>query len=247
MLTLDDLKKAIRKTDFNRIKDILKEKPKFLKITDDLGSTLLNWLASDQNNEEINDRKEIITFLLKNYTIDIDQPMQDGFTALHEAVTCQLTDIVEILLDHGAKIIPNTNGWTPLHSAAIHNYTKIVKLLLDNGADAHAKNIKGDTAAHLAASENEDLSTLNCLIKNVPDIRTLLCIKNNAQETPFDIAMARTEFSNNEKEGLKKVLFENSSLEIPKTMLSDALLFKLPLPVSDSKQKSSPKKIRSTF
>ena len=46
--TLNDLKAAIIKEDLTRITNILNENPEFLTKIDDLGSTLLHWLASDQ-------------------------------------------------------------------------------------------------------------------------------------------------------------------------------------------------------
>lgn len=94
--------------------------------------------------------------MLENYEININQTTLGDVTALHEAVTCQKTELVKLLLRHGAIIRANEDGFTPLHLAANRNDTEISRLLLNHGADAYAKNKDGDTPAHLAASENEN-------------------------------------------------------------------------------------------
>ncbi|KAL8825726.1 MAG: hypothetical protein Q9170_007682 [Blastenia crenularia] len=41
--------------------------------------------------------------------------------------------LVELLLEHGAQDIPNSDGWYPLHGAASFGYHQIINLLLDQG------------------------------------------------------------------------------------------------------------------
>jgi ankyrin repeat protein len=49
------------------------------------------------------------------------------------------TDIVRLLLDHGAEVnARNSWNFTALHNAVAHNQTKIVVLLLRRGADVNA-------------------------------------------------------------------------------------------------------------
>lgn len=225
MFKFNELKTAITDADLPQISDILAEHPEFLDSIDAVGSTLLHWLASDQDNEDIENPEDIVEFLLKNYVIDINQTTRHGVTALHEAVTCEKIEIVQLLLENKTQIKANTDGWTPLHLATNRNYVEITELLLQYGADVHAKNNDGDTPAHLAAAENENASTLNLLIKKVSDPNALLLTENDAHETAFKIAMARTEFSVDTKKGLIKIiLLKNPTFQIPEAVSENQMM-----------------------
>ncbi|MEN9449535.1 MAG: hypothetical protein RJA83_149 [Pseudomonadota bacterium] len=140
-------------------------------------------------------------------------------------MTCQQTELVKLLLRHGANIQANEDGYTPLHLAANRNDTEITRLLLNHGADAYAKNEDGDTPAHLAAAENENASTLNLLIKKASDPNALLLTENDAHETAFKIAMARTEFSVDTKKGLIKIiLLKNPTFQIPESVSENQMM-----------------------
>lgn len=214
MYTLQKLQEAIKKTDLSQIIKILTKNPEFLRNINQSNATLLHWIAGNQDNEDIKDPKEIVKFLLNYYDIDINQQTHSGVTALHESVINEKIAILELLLKKGAKITINADGWTALHFAAIHNYTSMVKLLLNYGADPYAKTDDGDTPAHLAAAENEDASTFNLLLENVANPGALLLMEDELQETPFNIALTRTEFLVSEKKYyIKIVLLANPTLE----------------------------------
>jgi len=56
-------------------------------------------------------------------------------TPLHYASEHGHTDVIQLLIDHGADIdAKNKWGTTPLHLASSHGHTEIVKLLKANGA-----------------------------------------------------------------------------------------------------------------
>lgn len=225
MYTLQKLQEAIKKTDLSQIIKILTKNPEFLRSINQSNATLLHWIAGDQDNEDIKDPKEIVKFLLNYYDIDINQRAHCDVTALHEAVTNEKIAILELLLEKGAKITKNVDGWTALHLAAIHNYTPMVKLLLNYGADPYAKTNDGDTPAHLAAAENEDASTFNLLIENVANPGALLLIEDELQETPFNIALTRTEFLVSEKKYYIKIaLLANPTLEMPNIISNNPTL-----------------------
>ena len=52
-----------------------------------------------------------------------------GATPLHIAAAKGLTDIVELLLSHGADVNAKANGWTPLKAAIENNHPDVAKLL----------------------------------------------------------------------------------------------------------------------
>lgn len=62
-----------------------------------------------------------------------------GWSPLHEACNHGHTDVVEVLLEHGAIVNDpggdHCDGITPLHDAAVNGQVKVVQLLLDHGAD----------------------------------------------------------------------------------------------------------------
>lgn len=69
-----------------------------------------------------------------------------GRTSLHLASSRGDTEIVELLLEAGAKVNDkNKFGWTPLHLASRQGHIEIVQMLLKAGADPGAKNKFGRT------------------------------------------------------------------------------------------------------
>jgi len=76
-----------------------------------------------------------------------------GATPLHVAAEYGYSEIVEVLLEHGAA--PNIRekyGDTPLHYAATFGNSKVVEVLLEHGADPNARNNYGATSLHYAAA-----------------------------------------------------------------------------------------------
>jgi len=77
---------------------------------------------------------------------DINFHNNDGRTALFEAVLTSDIRVVELLLNNGAKPVPDGNqrNWrTPLHAAISVNNIEIAKLMLERGVDI---TISGDPA-----------------------------------------------------------------------------------------------------
>lgn len=235
MHTLQELLEAIQNYNLSTLDNILDAKPCFLNKIDEDNSSLLHWIAGDEDNEyeygdededeDINDPKGIIDHLLNNYKIDINQTNQQGATALHIATTHEKIGVIKSLLQNNAKITPNKDGFTALHLAAIRNYTPIAKILIKNGAEPYAKNNEGDTPAHLAASENENASTFNFLLSQVDNPNALLLKENDKQETPFSFAIARDEFSIDEKKHYIKIaLLANDTPEMPVAVSENSAL-----------------------
>ena len=77
-------------------------------------------------------------------------------TPLHCAVMVGNVEMVQFLLDKGAKINSDyqKDGSTPLHLAAWFNFPKIVQLLIDRSADINKLNTRGSSPVHSAAWRN---------------------------------------------------------------------------------------------
>ncbi len=78
--------------------------------------------------------------------VSVTKSRWSGFTLLHRAASQGNTDIVQVLLERGARINERTVwGWhTPLHLALSNGWDETAKFLINAGADIHAKNKDGD-------------------------------------------------------------------------------------------------------
>ena len=112
-----------------------------------------------------------------------------GYTALIEASMWGHVDVIEMLLQHNAKVdSQSAAGETALHWAAMNGHNQVVSVLLHSGADPNAQQNKGQTPLHLAAQ------------KNHPDIAKSLIrsgcncnIKDKKNQVPFDLALPDSE------------------------------------------------------
>lgn len=90
-----------------------------------------------------------------------------GETPLTAAALAGQTDVVELLIDHGATVDGrNRNGFTALHAAAYGGHDETVQVLLDAGASIDdQENWVEATPLHLAAEENH-LEVADLLLAN---------------------------------------------------------------------------------
>jgi len=135
--------------------------------------------------------------LLKEH-IDVDEPADDGITALHIATAYGKYEDTEVLLNAEAEIKADSKGLTPLHVAALSHEPnpQIAKLLIKHMLEQNeggellinAQVVKTrNTALHFAA-ENEHIS--HEFIQALESIDP--SISNNSGETAFHVA-ARAE------------------------------------------------------
>jgi len=83
----------------------------------------------------------------------INESDNKGFTPLIIAAYNNQSDIIELLLQHGADSnIGDHNGNTALMGAVFKGYDPIVYKLLDAGADPNRQNAQGATALTFAAT-----------------------------------------------------------------------------------------------
>ena len=104
--------------------------------------------------------------LLDANTQPVNSRDNQGATPLLWAATYGRTEIVRLLLSHGADVnARSATGISPLLMATEYGENEVVAILLSSGADVKAKNDTCVSALHAAAShDNEELVSL--LIKS---------------------------------------------------------------------------------
>ncbi|KAH8414813.1 hypothetical protein KR215_005619 [Drosophila sulfurigaster] len=120
---------------------------------------------------------------IANFLSFIDTQDEGGWTAMVWAAELGHTDIVSLLLNHGAdaNICDNDNN-TVLHWSTLHNDgLETITVLLQAGADCNVQNVEGDTPLHIACRHSVTRMCI-ALIANGAD----LMIKNKAEQLPFD-------------------------------------------------------------
>lgn len=107
-----------------------------------------------------------IKILLSKVSIDVNQQDFKGQTALHFATSFADIDIVNVLLEKGAKIdICDFRGKTSLMGAMMYRRKDMVKLLLDKGANVNKITVNDKlTPLHFAVMMG-DVEVLELLLK----------------------------------------------------------------------------------
>ncbi|XP_027175387.1 tankyrase-1 [Coffea eugenioides] len=114
---------------------------------------------------------EDLRLALDNFIGSIDEPVEDGDTALH--LTCLYGHLpcVQLLLERGANLeVKDEDGALPLHDACAGGYTDIVQLLLNSGNSPEcvkrmleSVDLDGDTPLHHAA-RGEHMEAIRLLL-----------------------------------------------------------------------------------
>ncbi|TPX35060.1 hypothetical protein SmJEL517_g02374 [Synchytrium microbalum] len=92
--------------------------------------------------------------LLRFYKANLDDVDHDGNTAVHLAIVMKATQMVDTLVELGARIdIANNLGNTCLHEAVRQRAAGMVKLLTEKGADKFVENKEGLTPSQIAVKE----------------------------------------------------------------------------------------------
>ncbi|XP_049642946.1 ankyrin repeat domain-containing protein 27 [Suncus etruscus] len=85
--------------------------------------------------------------------LSVNVTNQDGSSPLHVAALHGRTDLVPLLLKHGANVgARNTNQAVPLHLACQKGHFQVVKYLLDSHAKPNKKDLRGNTPLIYACS-----------------------------------------------------------------------------------------------
>jgi hypothetical protein len=96
-----------------------------------------------------------------------------GLTLLHYAAYGRSPDLVNFLIDQGAKTdAKDTQGHTPLHIAAMNDGTEVAGALLERGAVLETRDDYGRTALVLCARERGRLATVRVLVEAGADVNS---------------------------------------------------------------------------
>ena len=85
---------------------------------------------------------------------DLDAEDDDGYTALHNAVSRKHHNVAKLLIPLVDVNKQSRSGFTPLMNASAYGDNKIISMLLEAGADVSTRNIYGETAYDVAAMGN---------------------------------------------------------------------------------------------
>ncbi|XP_078664037.1 uncharacterized protein LOC144907104 [Branchiostoma floridae x Branchiostoma belcheri] len=95
---------------------------------------------------------------------------RDDMTSLHVASWYGKTEVVELLLKHGADLEARTkDDMTALHVASGNGETKVAAFLLKHGADLEARDVDGLTSLHVA-SQYRRTEVVELLLKHGADL-----------------------------------------------------------------------------
>ncbi|KAF4026752.1 hypothetical protein G4228_019291 [Cervus hanglu yarkandensis] len=122
--------------------------------------------------------KDVVLYCLQKDSEDVNHRDNAGYTALHEACSRGWTDILNILLEHGANVNCSAQDGTrqegcpltprfplgscyshtvspcrPVHDAVVNDNLETIWLLLSYGADPTLATYSGQTAMKLASSD----------------------------------------------------------------------------------------------
>ncbi len=142
------------------------------------GSTLLHMAVSHPGNQSIVER-------LLDAGLDPDARGFGGRTALHQTAASGLVGIAQVLLDRGAKMLPDDYGMTPTMVAVLSNPRPmaILDVLRRAGADLSARDNDGRTALHYTAITGKG-EVAEWLLENGADPQAV----DTKGRTPADMA-----------------------------------------------------------
>ncbi|XP_011013768.1 PREDICTED: tankyrase-1-like [Populus euphratica] len=139
---------------------------------------------------------DALRYALDNLNGSIDEPVEDGDTALH--LTCLFGHrlCVQLLLERGANLeARDEDGAIPLHDACAGGFTEIVQLLVDSANNAErvkrmleVVDDEGDTPLHHAA-RGEHADVIRLLLASGASATTA----NSYGQTPSELPEPDTE------------------------------------------------------
>lgn len=104
--------------------------------------------------------------------VDIHAMDGRGLNALHWACMRGHLDVVDLLLQHDAKINEKDDDrqWAPLHWAASNGHLSVVKRLMEQGADVNIKDRSAMSPLHWAVCRTVDRDVVQALVTSGADV-----------------------------------------------------------------------------
>ncbi|GMY14838.1 poly [ADP-ribose] polymerase tankyrase [Fagus crenata] len=139
---------------------------------------------------------DALRLALDNLTGSIDEPVEDGDTALHLACLYGHSPCVQLLLERGANLeAKDEDGAIPLHDASAGGFIEIAQLLLNSAIDSEcvkrmleSVDVEGDTPLHHAA-RGEHVDIVRLLLASGASPTT----SNSYGKTPSELADTNSE------------------------------------------------------
>ena len=145
--------------DLNCIISILVDEGADVNAKDNRGTPIIYSAASVNNPKAI--------YILETSGADVNSiANHNNGTAIHIASYSGWDDVVEKLMEHGAKVHSrDSRGETPLHMAAASGWASTIEKLIEHGSSVNDKSKFGETPLH-KASLSEDLDSVEMLIQH---------------------------------------------------------------------------------
>ncbi|WDL95958.1 ankyrin repeat domain-containing protein [Alicyclobacillus sp. ALC3] len=202
MAQVDELMKAVKANDADRVSNMLAEDASLVNAQVDGNTVLLTaayYGSKDvipvllRHEVDVNffeaaaiGQIEAVKSFLETDSSLLNTYSHDGFTALGLASFFGHGEIVRELLARGADVhAVSRNEMTvmALHSAVAHGHTNIAAMLLEHGADVNAKQHSGFTPL-LEAVHNEQKDMIELLVEHGADVH----LAKDDGETPLALA-----------------------------------------------------------
>jgi ankyrin repeat protein len=133
---------------------------------------------------------ELVKILLSGGIEDVDDPDENGGTALHTAAWAGSSACVRLLLDHNANInCTGKHGRSPLHLAAWKGNVDTINTLIEHGADLNSGDMHGRTPFWFACNSESKESAALILAALRPDFSIAdINLPSKRQRTPLRLA-----------------------------------------------------------
>jgi uncharacterized protein len=191
MLTIEknELFKAIRSDNLERVKQLVSSYPELLNATDNNGvsgimyalytgrTSIAQLLSSKKGTVDLFEASGLghldkVRQVVQNNPGSAASFSPDGFSALALAAHFGQRDIVEYLIENGAPVnavAQNPTRFTALTGALANNHGEIAKILVNNGANVNYRYEEGFSPLMLAV-ENDNLEITRFLLDHGAEV-----------------------------------------------------------------------------